>query len=212
MKLVTQQGHAYPLRKERISIGRASSNDIRLADELASGHHAMLRREGPTYVLTDQNSTNGTYVNRQRLRGAHRLQPGDVIGVGRTLLKVSADAPVNRTVVAGDDDLPAPGIGRVAGPQVGPQVGPRVGPYQQQPGGPYQQPPYAARPQKDRMTAGLLALFLGNIGVHKFYLNQGGMGVLYLLFSWTFIPGLIALVEGIQYLTMSDQDFHQRYG
>ncbi len=205
MKLVTQQGHTYPLHKERISIGRASSNDIQLTDELVSGHHAALRREGSTYVLTDQNSTNGTYVNRQRLRGAHPLQPGDVVGVGRTLLKVEGDVPVNRTVVADAGD--APGYSPYA-----PAAPPAAPPYPQQPGGPYQQPPYAARPQKDRMTAGLLALFLGNIGVHKFYLNQGGMGVLYLLFSWTFIPGLIALVEAIQYLTMSDQDFHQRYG
>ena len=202
MKLVTRDGRAYPLHGQRISIGRSSANDIQLSDEQASGHHAVLRREGSTFVLTDQNSTNGTYVNRRRLHGAYRLQPGDVIGIGRTLLKVTgeAHAQANRTVVAD------------RAPDYAPPA-PPPSPYQQ-PAGPYQQQPpyYPAEPTKDRMTAGLLALFLGGIGIHKFYLNQGGMGVLYLLFSWTFIPGIIAFIEGIQYLTMSDQQFHQRFG
>ncbi len=210
MKLITREGRAYPLRKERISIGRSTSNDIQLSDEQASGHHALLRREGSTYVLTDQNSTNGTYVNRQRLHSAYRLQPGDVIGIGRTLLKVTdeARAQANRTVVADG----APDYAPSAPPPQAPYQ-PPPGPYQQ-PAGPYQQQPphYPAAPTKDRMTAGLLALFLGGIGIHKFYLNQGGLGVLYLLFSWTFIPGIIAFIEGIQYLTMTDQQFHQRFG
>lgn len=207
MQLVTRDGRTYPLNRERISIGRSSANDIHLSDEQASGHHALLRREGSTYVLTDQNSTNGTYVNRRRLHSAYRLQPGDVIGIGRTLLKVTgeAHAQANRTVVADG----APDYAPQAAPQAPYQ--PPPGPYQQ-PAGPYQQPYYPAEPTKDRMTAGLLALFLGGIGIHKFYLNQGGMGILYLLFSWTFIPGIIAFVEGIQYLTMTDQQFHQRFG
>ena len=65
---------------------------------------------------------------------------------------------------------------------------------------------------KNRVTAGVLAILLGGIGVHKFYLNSAGMGVLYILFSWTFIPAIIGLIEGIIYLTMSDQDFAVKYG
>ena len=49
--------------------------------------------------------------------------------------------------------------------------------------------------KKNPTTAVVLALFLGGLGVHKFYLNQAGLGVLYLLFCWTYIPGVIALVE-----------------
>ena len=63
----------------------------------------------------------------------------------------------------------------------------------------------------DRMTAALLALFLGGIGGHKFYLGQTGMGILYLLFFWTLIPALIAFIEGIIFLTMSDADFAAKY-
>lgn len=53
---------------------------------------------------------------------------------------------------------------------------------------------------KSRIAAALFALLLGGIGVHKFYLGQIGMGIVYLLFCWTFIPALIAFIEGIIYL------------
>jgi len=62
-------------------------------------------------------------------------------------------------------------------------------------------------PVKSKVTAGLLAILLGGIGIHKFYLGQGGMGVLYLLFSWTFIPMFVGFIEGIVYLTTSDYNF-----
>nr|DAL78048.1 MAG TPA: putative membrane protein [Caudoviricetes sp.] len=43
----------------------------------------------------------------------------------------------------------------------------------------------------------LLALFLGGLGAHKFYSGKTGLGILYLVFCWTLIPGLIAFVEAI---------------
>lgn len=64
---------------------------------------------------------------------------------------------------------------------------------------------------KDKTTAGLLALFLGGIGIHKFYLGRGGQGILYLIFCWTFIPAVIAFIEAIILLTMSDADFNLKY-
>lgn len=65
---------------------------------------------------------------------------------------------------------------------------------------------------KNRVAAALLALFLGGLGVHKFYLGQVGLGILYLLFCWTFIPGIIALVEFVIFITMSDEVFASKYG
>lgn len=69
----------------------------------------------------------------------------------------------------------------------------------------------AAGSRKDRITAALLAFFLGGIGVHHFYLGNTFRGVIYLLFCWTFIPGIIALVEFIMLLCMSDATFQQKY-
>lgn len=65
---------------------------------------------------------------------------------------------------------------------------------------------------KNKLAAGLFAILLGNFGAHKFYLNDMGMGVLYLLFFWSGIPALIGIVEGIMLLTMSDDDFITKYG
>lgn len=67
-------------------------------------------------------------------------------------------------------------------------------------------------PRKSKIVAALLAFFLGGFGVHKFYLGEVGLGLLYLLFCWTFIPALIALIEGIVYLSTSDQRFAVKYG
>lgn len=73
-----------------------------------------------------------------------------------------------------------------------------------------QPPPPPAR--HSRTTAGILAILLGDFGVHKFYLGNTGLGVLYLLFCWTLIPGIIGILEGIQYLTMSDEQFTWKFG
>jgi TM2 domain-containing membrane protein YozV/predicted RNA-binding Zn-ribbon protein involved in translation (DUF1610 family) len=64
---------------------------------------------------------------------------------------------------------------------------------------------------KERITAALLAMMLGGIGVHKFYLGQHGTGVVYVLFCWTFIPTVVGLIEGLIYLFQSDEDFNKKY-
>ena len=53
----------------------------------------------------------------------------------------------------------------------------------------------------------LCALLLGGFGVHKFYAGRIGLGILYLVFFWTFIPAIVALIEGIVAATKpSDAD------
>jgi TM2 domain-containing membrane protein YozV len=64
---------------------------------------------------------------------------------------------------------------------------------------------------KDRTTAGILALLLGGIGAHKFYLGETGLGVLYLCFSWTLIPAIVGFIEGLLYLTKTDEEFQRQY-
>ena len=66
--------------------------------------------------------------------------------------------------------------------------------------------------RKHRITAALLALLLGGIGAHKFYLGRIFQGIIYLLFSWTLIPGIIALCEFIMLIVMSDERFDEKYG
>jgi TM2 domain-containing membrane protein YozV len=73
-----------------------------------------------------------------------------------------------------------------------------------------------AWPVKSKIAAGLLGIFLGGLGIHKFYLGKVGMGILYLIFCWTGIPAVIGFVEGIIYLCSNDENFqlknHVRIG
>ena len=64
---------------------------------------------------------------------------------------------------------------------------------------------------KNKTTAGIFALFFGGLGVHRFYLGQTGRGLLYLLFIWTFIPTIISMIDGIIFLTQSEEDFNKKY-
>lgn len=63
---------------------------------------------------------------------------------------------------------------------------------------------------KSKIAAGLFAILLGGIGVHKFYMRQIGKGILYILFCWTGIPSLLALIEGICILVEDDTRFLNR--
>lgn len=65
---------------------------------------------------------------------------------------------------------------------------------------------------RSRLAAALFALLLGGLGIHKFYLGRIGQGILYLLFCWTFIPVIVGFIEGIVYLTMSNDQFARKYG
>lgn len=73
---------------------------------------------------------------------------------------------------------------------------------------------------KSKMVAGLLALFVGGFGVHKFYLGYKRAGIIMLLVTIfgiillgipSIIIGIIAFVEGIIYLTRSDEGFYRTY-
>lgn len=67
-------------------------------------------------------------------------------------------------------------------------------------------------PVKSKVTAGILGILLGGIGIHKFYLGKAVQGILYLLFCWTYIPALIGFIEGIIYLTKSDDEWAEKVG
>ena len=64
---------------------------------------------------------------------------------------------------------------------------------------------------KDFVTAAILGLLFGGIGVHKFYLGKPIWGILYLLFFWTGIPSLFAFIESISYLCTPDDAWNRKY-
>ncbi|MDB5307310.1 MAG: hypothetical protein JWO38_1512 [Gemmataceae bacterium] len=75
----------------------------------------------------------------------------------------------------------------------------------------YTSAPAKAEPNK-KITAGILALLLGGLGVHKFYLGYTKAGIIQILSNIACGAGsIIALIEGILYLTKDDKDFYQTY-
>ncbi|MEN8256591.1 MAG: NINE protein [Thermodesulfobacteriota bacterium] len=64
---------------------------------------------------------------------------------------------------------------------------------------------------KRKTTAGLLAILLGGLGIHKFYHGSWGWGLIYCLFVWTFIPAIVGGIEGVIYLLMDEDIYEDRY-
>lgn len=64
---------------------------------------------------------------------------------------------------------------------------------------------------KNKWVAALLAWFFGFIGIHKFYLGNNTAGVMYFLFSWTFIPAVLSFFDCIGLLLTSEENFNRKY-
>ncbi|MEN6459262.1 MAG: ATP-binding protein [Thermoguttaceae bacterium] len=80
------QGSRFELTEPAIRLGRDPSNTVQIHDTEVSRHHAEIRRVEPNdYTISDLNSSNGTFVNGQRVRH-HRLSSGDQLQLGRTLM------------------------------------------------------------------------------------------------------------------------------
>ena len=75
-------GETYPLVAERVTIGRHPDSDVFLDDVTVSRNHAVVVREGEAYVISDQGSLNGTYVNRRRIE-RQTLLDGDELQIGK---------------------------------------------------------------------------------------------------------------------------------
>lgn len=75
-------GKIFPLEGDVITIGREADNAIVINDAEVSRKHTQLMFQGGKYVVTDLGSTNGTFLNGQRLTGQHVLQPGETISLG----------------------------------------------------------------------------------------------------------------------------------
>jgi pSer/pThr/pTyr-binding forkhead associated (FHA) protein len=89
----------------RVSVGKGVANDIALDDGTVSRLHASLEAFDEGWCVTDLGSSNGTFVNGERIWGARRLRHGDEIRVGRSrlLFRSTADAASPPTEV---DEVP----------------------------------------------------------------------------------------------------------
>ena len=81
-KLTDPTGRAHALTEEVTTIGRAVENEIVVSSKRISREHACVRREGWRAILEDMGSTNGTFLNEQRISEPMQLRDGDHIKVG----------------------------------------------------------------------------------------------------------------------------------
>jgi predicted component of type VI protein secretion system len=79
-------GTVYPLEGAQVTIGRDASNAISINDAEVSRRHSSLTAQGGKFILEDLGSTNGTFVNGQRISGPHVLKPGEIISLGEKIV------------------------------------------------------------------------------------------------------------------------------
>ncbi len=108
------KGQTFPLEGQEVVLGRASTCDITLPEPEISRRHARLVFQAGGYAVEDLGSTNGTFVNEQRVVGPHPLRPGDRIRLGpKTVLVyepvvLDPDATVAVAPVSGTATPPPP--------------------------------------------------------------------------------------------------------
>ena len=96
-------GSAFDLSKEVTLMGRDVTNDISLGDPEVSRQHARLTRTPGGYVLEDLGSTNGSFVNGERLVAPRVLASGDLLGMGENVtLSFEGASPETAETVMGE--------------------------------------------------------------------------------------------------------------
>ena len=151
-------GKIFPLEGEEIIVGRDASSGVAINDAEVSRKHARLSLQGSAYVIQDLGSTNGTFVNSQRIAATQVLNPGDTVSFGENIvLQYDVAFDPNATMVASPKTpvtaipvlkpAPAPAPAPVPGPIRGPVPAPAPVYSGQVPVPP---PPVAASPVKKR--------------------------------------------------------------
>lgn len=102
-KLVLQEGPLpetpFELGRTDVVIGRSPNVDFVIGFAAVSGNHALISVEGDQYVIEDLNSSNGTFVNGERLLERRLLQNGDEIRLGQTIVLTFVSQPIDETML-----------------------------------------------------------------------------------------------------------------
>lgn len=113
-------GKLFPLEATEISIGRELGNTIVINDAEVSRNHAKLTWQGAGYVIEDTGSTNGTFVNKQRISAPHAVKAGDLVSLSENIslmfeatgdpnaTMISSSAQAVKTAIAAAPPIPQP--------------------------------------------------------------------------------------------------------
>lgn len=231
-------GQKFKIAGPKTQIGSSSQCNIVLDEPGILNTHGEIRFDDNNWVLQDISGENSIGVNGENIQGPYQLKNNDVISIGSAILRVSIEDLQSAPISNGNEDTPSQNVVadlssfrssgdssvttnqsvinqnvtkkncRACQQLIHPEaeICPHCGVRQMEPSIPTNRVG-----KKSRTTAALLAVFLGWIGAHKFYLNQTGPGLLYLLFSWTYLPGIVGFFEGISYFRMNDQQFAEKH-
>src|SRR5262249_33264256 len=86
-------GRTFELNVERTTVGRVEDNTFQIADPSVSSHHAEILLRGPELLVRDLNSTNGTFINSEKISEAV-LKPGQILRFAQVELKIADGTPV----------------------------------------------------------------------------------------------------------------------
>ncbi len=87
-------GRTFELNIERTTVGRVEDNVFQIADPSVSSHHAEIILHGSDIIIKDLNSTNGTFINNEKISETI-LKPGQTLRLGQVELKIDDGKPVS---------------------------------------------------------------------------------------------------------------------
>ena len=115
------RGRRFEVESGEVTIGRERSDVLLDYDGEVSRNHAVVRQSNEGFEVEDLGSTNGTFVNEQRISEPTRLSSGDIVRVGQTRFDVEIQEDPNKTVVSG---LVAPPTQEISPPPDAPPPAP----------------------------------------------------------------------------------------
>jgi predicted component of type VI protein secretion system len=211
-----QPNQTYDLNKDIVTLGRDITNDIVINDPEVSRHHMRMTRGAGGYTIEDLGSTNGTFINMQRLSGARPMRPGDMIGLGETVTlayeALAAPGVGAQMEEAGGTIPSAPRGAAVYSPQPVQQqpyaspsptaYSPAPAPAQQQPvtpgyGSDYD--PYAAREEEPRSTTRWVLIGCGGLALFCCCSSVIGALAVDQLCLWSRIPLVYDIIRALGY-------------
>ena len=85
-------GRTQELKAEKTTVGRVEDNTFQIAEPSVSSHHCEVLLRGDEVVVRDLNSTNGTYINGEKVT-ERVMKPGQILRLGQVELRLETDAP-----------------------------------------------------------------------------------------------------------------------
>jgi pSer/pThr/pTyr-binding forkhead associated (FHA) protein len=87
-------GKSYELKAEKTTVGRVDDNNFQIAEGSVSSHHCEVLLRGKEVIVRDLNSTNGTYVNGEKVTTEKILKPGQILRLGQIEMRLETGEPI----------------------------------------------------------------------------------------------------------------------